>query len=167
MIRAAGLEGAVRVVDHEDPDAFGELVPAVERERGPLDALVNDIFGGDRYAQWDKPLWEYDRQGGLRTLQVGVHTHLHHLPDGDPADAAHRRRALPTAGNATTAQASSTSGSGYDPREVIVSTGKHGARSTEDQRVRPADRGLGQCAPHHSGRAGPVALPRQAGRSPA
>jgi NAD(P)-dependent dehydrogenase (short-subunit alcohol dehydrogenase family) len=37
---------------------------------------VNDIFGGDRYAEWDKPLWEHDWLGGLRMLQMGVHTHL-------------------------------------------------------------------------------------------
>ena len=23
-------------------------------------SLVNDIFGGDRYMEWDKPLWEHD-----------------------------------------------------------------------------------------------------------
>ena len=38
--------------------------------------LVNDIFGGDRYMEWDKPLWEHDLAGGLRMLQMGVHTHL-------------------------------------------------------------------------------------------
>jgi NAD(P)-dependent dehydrogenase (short-subunit alcohol dehydrogenase family) len=26
--------------------------------------------------QWDKPLWEHDWHGGLRMLQMGVHTHL-------------------------------------------------------------------------------------------
>ncbi|MGH3257856.1 MAG: SDR family NAD(P)-dependent oxidoreductase, partial [Streptosporangiaceae bacterium] len=76
LVRAAGGVGAVRVVDHEDPDAVAELVAAVEREQGRLDVLVNDIFGGDRYMQWDKPLWEHDWQGGLRMLQMGVHTHL-------------------------------------------------------------------------------------------
>jgi NAD(P)-dependent dehydrogenase (short-subunit alcohol dehydrogenase family) len=76
LIRATGGSGAVRVVDHEDPDAVAELVAAVEREQGRLDVLVNDIFGGDRYMQWDKPLWEHDWQGGLRMLQMGVHTHL-------------------------------------------------------------------------------------------
>jgi NAD(P)-dependent dehydrogenase (short-subunit alcohol dehydrogenase family) len=76
LIRTAGGSGAVRVVDHEDPDAVAELVAAVEREQGRLDVLVNDIFGGDRYMQWDKPLWEHDWQGGLRMLQMGVHTHL-------------------------------------------------------------------------------------------
>ena len=57
MIRAAGGTGAACVVDHEDPDAVAGLVAAVEREQGRLDVLVNDIFGGDRYMQWDKPLW--------------------------------------------------------------------------------------------------------------
>ena len=38
--------------------------------------LVNDIFGGDRYAQWDKPLWEHDLDGGLRMLRMGVETHV-------------------------------------------------------------------------------------------
>ncbi|MGH7918635.1 MAG: hypothetical protein ACREQM_01680, partial [Candidatus Dormibacteraceae bacterium] len=46
------------------------------RLRGRLDVLVNDIFGGDRYAEWDKPLWEHDWAGGLRMLQMGVHAHL-------------------------------------------------------------------------------------------
>ena len=40
--------------------------------------------GGDRYAQWDKPLWEHDLPGGLRMLRMGVDTHLitahHALP---------------------------------------------------------------------------------------
>jgi len=76
LIRAAGGVGAAAVVDHEDPDAVADLVASVERERGGLDVLVNDIFGGDRYAEWNKPLWEHDWPGGLRMLQMGVHTHL-------------------------------------------------------------------------------------------
>jgi len=76
LIRAAGGEGTAAVVDHEDPDAVGALVATVERDQGRLDVLVNDIFGGDRYMQWDKPLWEHDWAGGLRMLQMGVHTHL-------------------------------------------------------------------------------------------
>jgi NAD(P)-dependent dehydrogenase (short-subunit alcohol dehydrogenase family) len=76
LIRAAGGEGTAAVVDHEDPDAVGGLVAAVGRDQGRLDVLVNDIFGGDRYMQWDKPLWEHDWHGGLRMLQMGVHTHL-------------------------------------------------------------------------------------------
>jgi NAD(P)-dependent dehydrogenase (short-subunit alcohol dehydrogenase family) len=76
LMRAAGGECSALVVDHEDPAAVAELVGTIEGERGRLDLLVNDIFGGDRYMEWDKPLWEHDWQGGLRMLQMGVHTHL-------------------------------------------------------------------------------------------
>jgi NAD(P)-dependent dehydrogenase (short-subunit alcohol dehydrogenase family) len=76
LIAAAGGEGEASVVDHEDPAAVSRLVATVERDRGRLDVLVNDIFGGDRYMEWDKPLWEHDWPGGLRMLQMGVHTHL-------------------------------------------------------------------------------------------
>ena len=76
LIRAAGGAGAALVVDHEDPEQVAALLASVERDRGRLDVLVNDIFGGDRYMQWEKPLWEHDWPGGLRMLQMGVHTHL-------------------------------------------------------------------------------------------
>jgi NAD(P)-dependent dehydrogenase (short-subunit alcohol dehydrogenase family) len=73
---AAGGAAAALVVYHEDPAAVAELVEGIERDRGGLDVLVNDIFGGDRYMEWDKPLWEHDWAGGLRMLEMGVHTHL-------------------------------------------------------------------------------------------
>jgi len=76
LMSAAGGNCSARVVDHENPAAVAELVADIERDRGRLDVLVNDIFGGDRYMQWDKPLWEHDWAGGLRMLQMGVHTHL-------------------------------------------------------------------------------------------
>jgi NAD(P)-dependent dehydrogenase (short-subunit alcohol dehydrogenase family) len=76
LIAAAGGSGSALVVDHEDPAAVAALVETIEREQGRLDVLVNDIFGGDPYMEWDKPLWEHDWEGGLRMLQMGVHTHL-------------------------------------------------------------------------------------------
>jgi NAD(P)-dependent dehydrogenase (short-subunit alcohol dehydrogenase family) len=76
LIAAAGGSGSALVVDHEDPAAVAELVARIERDHGRLDVLVNDIFGGDRYMEWDKPLWEHEWAGGLRMLQMGVHTHL-------------------------------------------------------------------------------------------
>jgi NAD(P)-dependent dehydrogenase (short-subunit alcohol dehydrogenase family) len=76
LIRAAGGAGAARVVDHDHPGQVAALVADIYGERGRLDVLVNDIFGGDRYMQWARPLWEHDCAGGLRMLQMGVHTHL-------------------------------------------------------------------------------------------
>jgi NAD(P)-dependent dehydrogenase (short-subunit alcohol dehydrogenase family) len=76
LMAAAGGEGAALVVDHEDPGSVSALVAGIEGDHGRLDVLVNDIFGGDRYMEWEKPLWEHDWAGGLRMLQMGVHTHL-------------------------------------------------------------------------------------------
>ena len=76
LIESAGGSGTALVVDHESPDAVRSLVDRIRREHGRLDVLVNDVFGGDRYAQFDKPLWEHDLAGGLRMLRMGVDTHL-------------------------------------------------------------------------------------------
>jgi NAD(P)-dependent dehydrogenase (short-subunit alcohol dehydrogenase family) len=92
LVEAAGGSGTALVVDHEDPHAVRDLVARIDREQGRLDVLVNDIFGGDRYADWEHPVWEHDLAGGLRMLRMGVDTHLvtaHHAiplllrrPDG-------------------------------------------------------------------------------------
>ncbi|HEV2920051.1 MAG TPA: SDR family NAD(P)-dependent oxidoreductase, partial [Actinomycetota bacterium] len=73
---ATGGRGTALVVDHEDPAAVAGLVTRIESGHGRLDVLVNDIFGGDRYAQWHTPMWEHDLAGGLRMLRMGVDTHL-------------------------------------------------------------------------------------------
>ncbi len=75
-MEASGGRGAALRVDHLEPDQVAELVGRIEGEQGRLDILVNDIFGGDRYAEWNKKLWEHDITGGLRMLAMGVHTHL-------------------------------------------------------------------------------------------
>jgi len=73
---AAGGAGAALRVDHLEPDEVANLIARIEAEHGKLDILVNDIFGGDRYAEWDRPLWEHDLAGGLRMLRMGIDTHL-------------------------------------------------------------------------------------------
>ena len=75
MASASGAGLALRV-DHLDTEAVRDLVDRIRRDHGRLDVLVNDIFGGDRYAQWDKPLWDHDVTGGLRMLRMGVETHI-------------------------------------------------------------------------------------------
>ena len=76
MIRAAGGAGVALRVDHLEADEVAGLVARIESEQGKLDILVNDIFGGDRYMQWDRKLWEHDLAGGLRMLRMGIDTHL-------------------------------------------------------------------------------------------
>jgi NAD(P)-dependent dehydrogenase (short-subunit alcohol dehydrogenase family) len=112
MAAAAGAgAGSALVVDHEDPASVGELIATIEREQGRLDVLVNDIFGGDRYMEWDKPLWEHDWAGGLRMLQMGVHTHLitcrHAIPLMLRTAEAHRSQGLVVEMTDGTAEANS------------------------------------------------------------
>jgi NAD(P)-dependent dehydrogenase (short-subunit alcohol dehydrogenase family) len=86
MMHAAGGTGQALRVDHLDPGQVAGLTDRVGREQGRLDILVNDIFGGDRYMQWDKKLWEHDLDGGLR-----MHRHPpDHLGQDAPADAGGR-----------------------------------------------------------------------------
>lgn len=76
MMQATGGDGVALRVDHLDVNAVEGLVARIEAERGRLDVLVNDIFGGHKYMQWDKKLWEHDIVGGLYMLRMGIHTHL-------------------------------------------------------------------------------------------
>ncbi|HYF74226.1 MAG TPA: SDR family oxidoreductase [Nocardioides sp.] len=76
LLAATGGQGCALRVDHLDTEAVRVLIERVRSEQGRLDVLVNDIFGGDRYAQWETPLWEHDLDGGLRMLRMGVETHI-------------------------------------------------------------------------------------------
>lgn len=76
LITRAGGRGSALRVDHEDVESVRALVDRIRAEQGRLDVLVNDIFGGDRYAEWETPLWEHDLEGGLRMLRMGIETHV-------------------------------------------------------------------------------------------
>ncbi|MFC9790427.1 SDR family oxidoreductase [Rhodococcus sp. NPDC127528] len=75
LIAAAGGDGVALRVDHLEPDQVRALIARIDAEHGRLDVLVNDIFGGDRYAQFGTRLWEHDLDGGLRMLRMGIDTH--------------------------------------------------------------------------------------------
>ena len=76
LIRAVGGEGVALRIDHSDVRAVEGLVRRIEEDRSRLDILVNDIFGGHPYMQWDKKLWEHDIGAGFTMLRNGVGTHL-------------------------------------------------------------------------------------------
>lgn len=76
LITEAGGRGAAVRVDHADPQDVQQLVQRIRAEHGRLDVLVNDIFGGDRYAQFNSRVWEHDLDGGLRMLRMGIDTHI-------------------------------------------------------------------------------------------
>ncbi|MET0926676.1 MAG: SDR family oxidoreductase [Solirubrobacterales bacterium] len=76
LVEAAGGTGIAVAVDHLEPGQVGKLVERIDAERGRLDLLVNDIWGGEKLFEWNKPLWEHDLDNGLRTLRLAIDTHL-------------------------------------------------------------------------------------------
>ncbi|MFD8507257.1 SDR family oxidoreductase [Streptomyces sp. NPDC059687] len=84
LVSAAGGHGIAVPTDHLVPAEVSALVERVEREQGRLDVLVNDIWGGEKLFDWDRPVWEHDLDKGLRLLRLAVETHAitnhHALP---------------------------------------------------------------------------------------
>ncbi|MBS3650065.1 SDR family oxidoreductase [Pseudaminobacter sp. 19-2017] len=76
LVTAAGGEGIAVQVDHLEPDQVRSLVERIRTEQGRLDILVNDIWGGEKLFEWNKPVWDHDLENGLRLLRLGVDTHL-------------------------------------------------------------------------------------------
>ena len=76
LVDAAGGEGIAVEVDHLEPAQVEALVQRIDAEQGRLDVLVNDIWGGEKLAEWNTPVWEHDLDGGLRMLRLAIDTHL-------------------------------------------------------------------------------------------
>jgi NAD(P)-dependent dehydrogenase (short-subunit alcohol dehydrogenase family) len=76
LVEEAGGRAVPVRVDHLEPDQVRALVERIDREQGRLDVLVNDVFGGDPLAEWDRPLWEHSLDKGLRLVRQAVETHL-------------------------------------------------------------------------------------------
>jgi NAD(P)-dependent dehydrogenase (short-subunit alcohol dehydrogenase family) len=76
LVAAAGGDGIAVEVDHLQPAQVQALVARIEAEQGRLDVLVNDIWGGEKLAEWNTPIWEHDLDKGLRMLRLAIDTHL-------------------------------------------------------------------------------------------
>jgi NAD(P)-dependent dehydrogenase (short-subunit alcohol dehydrogenase family) len=76
LVSAAGGKGIAVQVDHLVPDDVRKLVDRIRAEQGRLDVLVNDIWGGEKLFEWNKPVWDHNLQNGLRMLRLGIDTHL-------------------------------------------------------------------------------------------
>jgi NAD(P)-dependent dehydrogenase (short-subunit alcohol dehydrogenase family) len=76
LVDAAGGKGIAVEVDHLQPERVEALVRRIDDEHGRLDVLVNDIWGGEKLAEWNTPIWEHDLDGGLRMLRLAIDTHL-------------------------------------------------------------------------------------------
>ncbi|MQA83734.1 MAG: SDR family NAD(P)-dependent oxidoreductase [Streptosporangiales bacterium] len=76
LVTERGGRGIAVQCDHTDPGQVRSVVERIDREqRGRLDILVNDIWGGDPLVEW-KPVWKHDLDKGLRMLRRAVDTHV-------------------------------------------------------------------------------------------
>jgi NAD(P)-dependent dehydrogenase (short-subunit alcohol dehydrogenase family) len=75
MVTARGGEGIAVRVDHSRVDEVRALCARIKSERGGLDILVNDIWGGDELMEW-KPFWECSLDRAFLMLDRGVRTHM-------------------------------------------------------------------------------------------
>lgn len=75
-VTAEGGRGIAVQVDHLESRQVAKLIERIRAEQSRLDILVNDIWGGEKLFEWDKPVWEHDLENGLRLLDLGVRTHL-------------------------------------------------------------------------------------------
>lgn len=64
--------GEAVVVDHSDEAQVRALAERV----GPVDVLVNDIWGGDALAEWGKPFWEQSPAKGFELIERVLRTHV-------------------------------------------------------------------------------------------
>jgi len=76
LVNEAGGEGVPVRVDHTSETEVATFASRLREERGRLDVLVNDIWGGDPLAEWGKPFWEHSLADGLRMQELAVKTHL-------------------------------------------------------------------------------------------
>ena len=45
-------------------------------QKGRLDILVNDVWGGDALTAWGKTFWKLDVRDGLQMIERAVHSHI-------------------------------------------------------------------------------------------
>ena len=80
LVTALGGVGIPIAVDHLDPAQVRDLADRLRREHGSIDILVNNIWGAEILkgppSSWNQPMWELDLDAGLRTVRLGVETHL-------------------------------------------------------------------------------------------
>jgi NAD(P)-dependent dehydrogenase (short-subunit alcohol dehydrogenase family) len=80
IVTSLGGAGLAIQTDHLDADQVSALAADIKAECGRIDVLVNDIWGAEVLkgppSQWNTPIWKHDLQAGLRTVRLGVETHL-------------------------------------------------------------------------------------------
>ncbi len=77
MVTERGGKGIPVRVDHTKEEEVKALFEQIKKEqKGRLDILVNDIWGGDPLTEWNTPFWEHSLENGLLMQRRAVHSHM-------------------------------------------------------------------------------------------
>jgi NAD(P)-dependent dehydrogenase (short-subunit alcohol dehydrogenase family) len=76
LVTQAGGQDIAVSTDHLDKVQVQALVARIDAQHGRLDILVNDIWGGERLAEWYAPVWKYSLEDGLHLLRLAIDTHI-------------------------------------------------------------------------------------------
>lgn len=77
LVTGHGGEGVPVQVDYTDEAQVRALFERVQAERGRLDLLVNDVWGGDELTgTWGTPFWELPVERGWLMQERAVRTHI-------------------------------------------------------------------------------------------
>jgi len=77
MVTAAGGTGIAVRCDHTKQADVRKLVARIKADqKGRLDILVNDVWGGDALTEWGKTFWQVSLDKGLAMLVQAIHSHI-------------------------------------------------------------------------------------------
>ncbi|RHX95594.1 short-chain dehydrogenase [Leptospira yasudae] len=76
IINGSGGKAIWVRTDHTKPEEVKSLIEKIDREQGKLDILINDVWGGDPYIQWEKKFWEHSLENGLKVQRTCLDSHL-------------------------------------------------------------------------------------------
>ncbi|WP_252313109.1 SDR family oxidoreductase [Sinobaca sp. H24] len=77
MVTAYGGRGIPVQTDHTVISEVESLFARIDREQqGRLDLVVNDIWGGEKWTEWNTPFWKHSLSNGLMMQERAVHSHM-------------------------------------------------------------------------------------------
>lgn len=76
LVTEHGGAGIAVRVDHTREDEVAALFERVKAERGRLDILVNDVWGGDTLIDWSAKFWSLDMAAVRTLMERAIYSHL-------------------------------------------------------------------------------------------
>ncbi len=77
MVTQRGGVGIAVQVDHTQPTQVAAFFAQVAAEqKGQLDILVNDIWGGEQLMDWGNAFWEMDLDKAITMIERAIFTHM-------------------------------------------------------------------------------------------